>query len=722
MHYCFESKTLYTLFHSLFPETRENCETAESLVRQITQTPVLSEKERLPLLEALLQGEMFFPPTQGPKLLSTLEALRKSFILSSEHIDHCFLSLPATPKNQFLKKALHLYLESPLAYDSTAERWAAIEALKNKSVSRSFGEEWIFVKESGSPLFEELAKAFAYAPGVRETRVTDFSKTRPFSQTSSLPIQRGNALSALEATALAIAHAATPSSQPILVPFQGTKEKEAYLKQRLSSLGLTVTLFSVEEESLPRDFFSELRKCKEIPLATRLEIWHEAKKEWANVPSSFSFQQVIERLIARKALEPTLANTLATLLHTKETRPPAFHPPADVWILPWVCVPTDPARQIAFCDESAVRSNRHQLLLTHSEIETLFLEGFSLPRAKEYKEGKGKVLETLVTSGVAVFSTLESHELEAFPHQEILLDQPLHQKKEPPAPVLFPSLMPSYFSATQLETYAACPARYLYANRLRLRKELLSEDRTALLFGQCAHLALENFLKDPLTSGLEKERWPEKLLSFFEDGLKTIAPHMDPKHTLYKLLREMFKPLAASFSALENQLHGIFGNSVPTHFEKDFKLVFEGKTFVGKIDRIDTLPDGSLLVIDYKTGTVDFSPEHIKKGTHFQALLYLEATEQLFSKNVAGVLFYDLKQQELRRGLFLEEHLSKETKKALTRGHVLPKDKLDLLKKTGFTFLAQICQSISDGRFDPSPSPEACRYCDYRSYCRSAHV
>ena len=99
----------------------------------------------------------------------------------------------------------------------------------------------------------------------------------------------------------------------------------------------------------------------------------------------------------------------------------------------------------------------------------------------------------------------------------------------------------------------------------------------------------------------------------------------------------------------------------------------EGFQFSGKMDRITQRNDGSLLLIDYKTGRVTFSPNHIILSKHFQALLYFISLKTIDHAPCSGVLFYDLKEGELRRGLFREDLISKELKQKLTqigRAHV----------------------------------------------------
>lgn len=722
MNYCFQTEALYSLFVALFPEERDRAHTLDSFLGKLVPTQSKNGTDRLKTLTALLEENHLPYDLKNPgRLLLTLEKLRESFILSQEHLDHCFLSIPPTPKNMLLKAGLILYLNSPLAVDATRDLWNGIEVLKNKAVTQTFPSEWVFVKEgSGNLLFEELAKAFTYAPGVTQTQVVEFWKTEAIEPAKMQPILWGSDVSLLESLAANIAQMVRRDPEPVLVPFFGSPEKVSYLKYRLISLGLTVSEVG-EAAKLPptdSDFLARLRNCKEIPFATRLALWHSLKNETGLVPTTVPLKDVVERLLLRTEMPSPIKDSVRGLLDGKEAPTLPAGEKAQVWILPWTCAPVEGKRQVAYCDESLLHPERNKLLLTYSETESLFLEGFSLPRTVETREFRLNVLKELVECGAQVYSSLEKTYLEGFEvRQTAPTEIKTHTVRNPEVEV---SLTPSYFSATQLEAYAICPAKYLYSNRFRFRKEMVSDERIALLFGQCTHLALETFFAKG-THAASKEEWPALLTTLFNESVTAISPELDVKHNLFRLLKEMFKPIALSVPRMETELSSVFGMTTPLHFEKDFKIDFQGKSLVGKIDRIDTLPDGSLLVIDYKTGTVDFSPEHIKKGDHFQALIYLHAAEILFNKNIAGVLFYDLKKSELRRGIFQEAFLPKDSKKLLTRGHTFTEEKVVLLKEAGFAHLQTIAKNISDGVFSATPSADACRYCDFRSFCRSAY-
>jgi ATP-dependent helicase/DNAse subunit B len=274
-------------------------------------------------------------------------------------------------------------------------------------------------------------------------------------------------------------------------------------------------------------------------------------------------------------------------------------------------------------------------------------------------------------------------------------------------------------SATQLENYARCPAQYYFSNRLKLRPQLAGDSAYALRFGQATHLALENFFKHPVS--VTPEEMPHLLNYEFEKALTEIAPGLVKTGASHVILTENFRKLAQKVPRLEARLRELFAASTPIAIERGFRIPVEGFEVTGKIDRVDRVSNGAVLVLDYKTGSVDFSPNHMSNGSNFQALLYLIAAGRDFSEPMAGILFYDLKKGELRRGVVKEEFLSAPAKKLLTRGHALNEAAYQMLLQEGLKHLTNLANQIAAGEFAPTPTPAVCDYCEYPVYCRKAY-
>jgi ATP-dependent helicase/DNAse subunit B len=263
-------------------------------------------------------------------------------------------------------------------------------------------------------------------------------------------------------------------------------------------------------------------------------------------------------------------------------------------------------------------------------------------------------------------------------------------------------------SATQLDSYATCPGQYLVRHRLKLRPIQSLEERFALIFGTAVHLSLERYFKTH----------PNDLTTLFKEALESLYPEIQKERSIYFMMSRQFQEVARHFVVLEEQLKSQFNFKDNQSLEKGFETEMGGYFYSGKIDRIIEREEGSLLLIDYKTGRVDFSPKDISNGHGSQALLYLLSVTAQGGPPCVGVLFYDLKAQELRRGIFREEMISKELKKELTRGHALSQEKFSELIESGKSHLISNSQSIEQGQFAATPNSQECSRCEAVTFCR----
>jgi CRISPR/Cas system-associated exonuclease Cas4 (RecB family) len=250
---------------------------------------------------------------------------------------------------------------------------------------------------------------------------------------------------------------------------------------------------------------------------------------------------------------------------------------------------------------------------------------------------------------------------------------------------------------------------------LRLQPVQSGEDRYALLFGQAVHAALEaTFSRDPKDF--------TRLETDFNEALAKLAPTLEPDLPLVVAMRAHAARLAAKVPRVEEQLAAVIGPATPIAFERPFEWMIEGIRVTGKIDRIDRRAVGTLLVIDYKTGSVDFTPDRIAQGVSFQPLLYLLAAERELGAPVAGMAFYDLKKGELRKGFFREDRLAPGGKKILTRGHALDSERFATLRDHGIEKMHTLAKAIAAGEFAPTPAADVCGRCEYALYCRRSEA
>ncbi|MBY0371288.1 PD-(D/E)XK nuclease family protein [bacterium] len=271
-------------------------------------------------------------------------------------------------------------------------------------------------------------------------------------------------------------------------------------------------------------------------------------------------------------------------------------------------------------------------------------------------------------------------------------------------------------SASSLDKFADCPTQFYFSHRLRLAPRLDTADSFALIFGNLVHGTLEKVFK----LGSWREATPERLEEIFQTLVEERRAEWTDVPWFEAAFKKRFAPIAAQVLRLETDLRTALGELNPYRFEEAFEIETSGLRLRGRWDRVDQTAQGQAIVIDYKTGTVDFSPEQIKKGTEFQALIYALAARSRFG-SVAGVLFYDLKQGEVRRGLARADALPPTAAKALTRGHTLSAEAWDALLETGEKHLTALGQRLAQPEHPPTPSDKACDRCGYGDLCRQRH-
>ena len=358
----------------------------------------------------------------------------------------------------------------------------------------------------------------------------------------------------------------------------------------------------------------------------------------------------------------------------------------------------------SYIDESFF-SAKESLCLTENELFTLMNGGFNIPRISTDRTYLKSMLEEMQKPGRQPLFLSNQVPNRDFVQLEEL---PVTPRSRLPIPELNLPPKKIKLSATQVESYANCPAQYLIRHRLKLRPHQPLEDRYALIFGMAVHSCLENHFKNPA----------QNLQTQFLTVLDSLSPELKSEPLLYESMISQFQQVETHFLNLEKELTQEFGVKSNVALEKSFEMDIEGFQFSGKMDRITQRNDGSLLLIDYKTGRVTFSPNHIILSKHFQALLYFISLKTIDHAPCSGVLFYDLKEGELRRGLFREDLISKELKQKLTRGHTLSPDAFQSLIDQGQRHLIQIATAIQEGLFPAKPNPEECSRCEAVTFCR----
>lgn len=201
-----------------------------------------------------------------------------------------------------------------------------------------------------------------------------------------------------------------------------------------------------------------------------------------------------------------------------------------------------------------------------------------------------------------------------------MLDQPLAlQRLAPPAPRPPVTLRPRRLSVTQIETWLADPYAIHARHILRLRPlDPLEQATDAADYGRLVHAGLNRFLgehgarwpggaaaklREAMDHALEEARLRRALVEWWRPRLHRIADWVAETEIGR---RALLQP-----AAIVSEVMGSWRLDVPGGFE-----------LVGRADRIEQRADGTLAILDYKTGA---PPSQTEVEAGFAPQLPLEA-------------------------------------------------------------------------------------------------
>jgi PD-(D/E)XK nuclease superfamily len=298
-----------------------------------------------------------------------------------------------------------------------------------------------------------------------------------------------------------------------------------------------------------------------------------------------------------------------------------------------------------------------------------------------------------------------------------------------------------FWSASALQAWASCPARWFMENFLSASD--LSPEAEPLARGGLAHVALRETFEglrsefgsarlSPANLGRARSLLSDALSRHADDRPLSVYPErLPPAHR--RLSADLLRYLdhAASWGA-DDSAEDSSGGAIalePTFFELAFGFddepdslpaldLGDGILIRGRIDRIDVAPDGSAVVYDYKN-SVALAPDKWLAERSFQLALYMRAAASLPGVTVVGGLYQPLSGRDLRaRGLL---SLDSGLDLPLVRGDAREAADLDGLVDEVVASARTAALEARAGALAPRPS--TCGYggsgCMYPSFCRS---
>lgn len=277
----------------------------------------------------------------------------------------------------------------------------------------------------------------------------------------------------------------------------------------------------------------------------------------------------------------------------------------------------------------------------------------------------------------------------------------LTEENRPPIKTVVNDAVPTHFSFTQLKAFETCPYQYKFAHILKIP----TKGNASFSFGKTMHSALQKFFEKvqelnavqqadlfstpqkKVTAGIQIPSL-EYLLELYE------AAWIDEWYQNKKQKEEYFEKGKKILKDFYERGKGEW--AVPKFLETGFHIKIGECLLRGQIDRVDPLPDGTVELIDYKTGKPK-TAEDLKLADKEQLFIYQMAAEETLREKVSRLSFYYLEDNTKVTFLGAEPDLQKIKKKIV-----------DEIREI----------AVSD--FPANPSAYSCPHCDFRDICEFA--
>jgi len=239
-------------------------------------------------------------------------------------------------------------------------------------------------------------------------------------------------------------------------------------------------------------------------------------------------------------------------------------------------------------------------------------------------------------------------------------------------------------SPTKIGTYLACRLMYKYTYIDKIGR-FYYQPKAYHSFGASLHRTLEQFHE--------------------AGGVQTQSPD-DLVHKLH----EVWTPLGYASAAEENE-HIKIAEQLLAHYyassyaeegvrtlftEKPLKCSMGEFDLMGRLDRLDEHSDGSLEVVDYKSGRITVTEEDVRNDLGMSIYAYL--VHRVFPDREVRGTIHALRSGERATVLFSEEDLQE------IEGHIA-------------AIAADILQTDEDSYIEPVWLPNVCPRCDYLRLC-----
>ena len=251
----------------------------------------------------------------------------------------------------------------------------------------------------------------------------------------------------------------------------------------------------------------------------------------------------------------------------------------------------------------------------------------------------------------------------------------------PAAPVVVQKKheLPSKLSFSQIKAFETCPRQYEFSHIHRIP----GKGSHVFSYGKSIHAALQHFYQG-LLDGREPKR--EELVELLD--MHWVNEYYQSALHSKERKKEAKEALNKYFDRYENVM------KAPYAVEKGFNLKVGQYTFKGFIDRMDQEDDGTITIIDYKSGSPPKKQKDVDENV--QLSLYALAVQEVF---------------EMTPGRLVLEYVDAGERWETQRSQ----EELNQLKDE----LLETVAEMQDSDFLPTPGFH-CQFCDFKNICDAA--
>jgi RecB family exonuclease len=266
-----------------------------------------------------------------------------------------------------------------------------------------------------------------------------------------------------------------------------------------------------------------------------------------------------------------------------------------------------------------------------------------------------------------------------------------------------------------IKAQSLCPFKAFAEYRLSARVEddaCLGFD--ALERGECAHRALEFVWREVVTQQRLKALTPFELRELVERNVAQAVQDDSANGPIRSLTsmaeRDRLVNVLLQWLNIDRERKHAF---VVERLEEKREVEFSGLKLNLRMDRVDRLANGNLVLIDYKSGAQTVNKLLGDRPEEPQLLVYAAALNESPAESIDGLYFGELRNRKARPvGHGVAKHFPKQ---GGTKDH--PADWDEFLETSRDTVL-RLADEFKRGDAAVAPLPCACDYCKIKPICR----